>query len=129
MGSTSWNIGTNASCKDIKKEIEDELGEDFVISAMRFGCSFAVYKGTRHPEFKNLIACVVWSYNKNNGKLTTKVLDETEGPFYYACPLKLVNAPCQKENKEWRDEVRKYWADKNEKRQATKKLEYLRKLK
>ncbi len=52
------------------------------------------------------------------GYAYNKPLDETMGPFYYDCPLILLEKAGEDSlaNKEWRNKVVEYWADKANKK-------------
>ncbi len=62
------------------------------------------------PEGRRLIG--LFLLGKSNGRWGYKDMDETMHPYYYDCPLRLIDTatePLNEASAEWRNKVRTYW--------------------
>ena len=96
--------------KELLTETETAKVIDHSLRGSRLWVALSVGKeGDRNPVIALfLLAKDGYSYGY-------KDMDETCGPFYYDCPLKLLKAAPDSSkfaNAEWRAKVRKYWAKK-----------------
>jgi hypothetical protein len=74
--------------------------------------SWALYKGDGDTRF---IVCNLLDYRPANREWWHKDMDESMGPYYFSCPLSLLDGasePVNESAREWRDNVRKWHAGK-----------------
>lgn len=65
------------------------------------------------PAYR-LIVCYLIGYDRGSGLYGYRDLGETDGPFYYSCPLSFLDMAPEPEGenvKEWRENVRRFHAD------------------
>ena len=75
-------------------------------------------------ETRRWIACDILRYDNKNKCWGYKDLDESVGPNYYSCPLSYLEGLSEPRNdyaKEWREDVRKYHADRKLSSRGVKK--------
>lgn len=87
MGWWGNYIGYDLGLSDIKAELLKNYS-DVVCSTFKFG---EFYASVRYKD--EVVAMVVlWRYNKNNGELHTKTMDESMIPCYYKPTAKLLKS-------------------------------------
>lgn len=103
---------------DIIKQIRSEISPDAVIATAVVGSNFwAALKTTTNESYVFLFRLVRdgkdWGY---------KVIDETMHPFYYNCPISLLNKTTSeaKEKLPWRVEMRRLYGEKKVKKTPIK---------
>ena len=106
MGWTGRFIGIDARLSEVKDEILNEFrGTDISVKYMSFKFN-AAYVALEHDKTHEVTAFVVlWKYNKKTGELSTKVMNETEGPVKRDATMKLLKMLTPTDNNyanEWR---------------------------
>ncbi len=108
MGWTGRFIGSHATLNDVKNEILNEFrGTDISVKYMSFKFNVA-YVALEHDKTHEVTAFVtLWKFNKSSGELSTKVMNETEGPNERKATMKLLKMLTPTDSKyanEWRIE-------------------------
>jgi len=118
-----WDFGSYES----KQEFVDSLTQSYEDEGAFYTCM-------EHKSYSGVMWSVWQRLDKKSGKASReiwcdlikgsaphfghKAMSESMGPFYYSCPLEyldLVPDPESKYSKGWRDEVRKFHAQRSEK--------------
>lgn len=105
-----------------------ELIEHLTRPSPNFACTgkycsgnvlYTLWEQTEENEIAPVIGIDLMTCYRKDGisEWGYKPLDESMGPYYYACPLKYLDAAPVK-NEEWREGVRRYWKARGEKRKA-----------
>lgn len=114
MGSTSYYTNGRSVKECILSEIncENESGKWEVIdSYQKGGFAGAIYMAVKrtYSDGKSYIFGCVGKFYVNRGYITTKIMDESCGPYYYDCPNRILNklSPTEKESEiKWRNKCR-----------------------
>lgn len=93
------------SAKEMKEEIRRELGNDLIDCG---GSGNEFYCLVRHPSTGKsyIVLFLLGCHNKRWGY---KDMDETMHPYYYKCPLRILNKadePISEQAREWRNKAR-----------------------
>jgi len=124
MGTTTTYL-SNTSTKGIKawflsyltwnSETHDYLTLDIAkVGGKLYGKVERTERATGERDVFIVIA-VVSVYGSDCENFSYKTMDETEGPFVYDCPLRLIDGlpePASKYARDWRESVRRYHATK-----------------
>jgi len=106
MGWLTVPVGFSLTTAEIKDEISKEFKGDIVTLkyiSLKFGTAYVALEHNNTHEITAFV--VLWKYDKNAGELSTKVMNETEGPNERKATMKLLKMLTPTDNNyanEWR---------------------------
>lgn len=94
-------------CKTLARKIASERGQPVLWTVREMSPK------NKESSSYRLIVCYLIDYDRSYGLYGYRELGETDGPYYYSCPLSFLDMAPEPEGenvKEWRENVRKFHA-------------------